>query len=363
MPRESPHPANLVGVDTHKDLHIAVAVSPLGLRLGEIVAPASAAGYARLERWALDLGPVRAFGVEGTGCYGAGLARFLTGRGHQVVEVNRPDRATRRRRGKSDPIDAEAAARAVLAGVASSVPKAADGMTEMIRMLKLTKNSAVKAQTQARNQMKALLVTAPAELREELTALTTRQLLDRCAAFRGLGDLTSRTPTTTSVAKQALRVLARRALHLRSEVKELERQLRHLTAEACPVLAETFGVGPDSAAALLIAAGDNPQRLHSEAAFAALCGANPIPASSGKTTRHRLNRSGDRQANAALHRVVVVRLRYHQPTQDYLARRLAQGKTKAEVIRCLKRYVAREIFAALRPRQPAEGFPALADAA
>ncbi len=363
MPGEPPRLANVVGVDTHKNLHVAVAVSPVGLRLGELVAPASAAGYAQLERWALDLGPIRAFGVEGTGCYGAGLSRFLTGRGHQVLEVNRPDRATRRRRGKSDPIDAEAAARAVLAGVASSVPKTADGTTEMIRMLKITKNSAVKAQTQARNQMKALLVTAPTELREELTALTTRQLLDRCAAFHGLGDPTRKAPTPVTVAKQALRVLARRTLHLRSEIRELERQLRHLTAEACPALADTFGVGPDSAAALLIAAGDNPQRLHSEAAFAALCGANPIPASSGKTHRHRLNRSGDRQANAALHRVVVVRLRYHQPTQDYLARRLAQGKTKAEIIRCLKRYVAREIFTALRPRQPAEGAPGLPDAA
>ncbi len=228
------------------------------------------------------------------------------------------------------------------------MPKAADGTTEMIRMLKLTKNSAVKAQTQARNQLKALLVTAPDELRQALAGLPLRELLERCAAFRALGDL--RAATTTTVAKQALRVLARRVLQLRGEIKELERQLRHLTTAACPALAYTFGVGPDCAATLLVAAGDNPGRLHSEAAFAALCGANPIPASSGKTTRHRLNRSGDRQANAALHRIVVVRLRHHQPTQAYMTRRLAQGKTKAEIIRCLKRYVAREIFTALRPQ-------------
>ncbi len=291
--------------------------------------------------------------MEGTGCYGAGLARSLRSQGHQVVEVNRPDRATRRRRGKSDPIDAEAAARAVLAGTARTEPKTADGAVEMIRILKMTKNSAVKAQTQARNQLKALLVTAPEELRHALSGLPARALIERCAAFRGLGDdLRAAPPTTTTVAKQALRVLARRVLVLRAEIKEAERQLRHLTTAACPALTDTFGVGPDCAAALLVTAGDNPERLHSEAAFAALCGVNPIPASSGKTNRHRLNRSGDRQANAALHRIVVVRLRYHQPTQAYLARRLAQGKTKAEIIRCLKRYVAREIFSALRP-QPA----------
>jgi len=363
MPVNLLEPANVVGVDTHKDQHVAVVVSPLGVRLDELSVPASTAGYARLERWALTAGPLWAFGVEGSGCYGAGLARFLVSQGHQVVEVNRPDRATRRRRGKSDPIDAEAAARAVLAGVARSVPKAADGTIEMIRMLKLTKNSAVKAQTQARNQLKALLVTAPDELRQALAGLSQRELLQRCAGFRALGDLRATAPTTTTVAKQALRVLARRVLRLRVEIRDLERQLRHLTTAACPALTDAFGVGPDCAAALLVAAGDNPSRLHSEAAFAALCGANPIPASSGKTTRHRLNRSGDRQANAALHRIVVVRLRYHQPTQTYMARRLAQGKTKAEVIRCLKRYVAREIFNALRPQpcsDTAESRPAAA---
>ncbi len=349
MPANPSIAANVVGVDTHKDLHVAVLLSPLGARLDEVTVPASAAGYLQLTSWALGAGPVQAFGVEGTGCYGAGLARALRRQGHQVVEVNRPDRATRRRRGKSDPIDAEAAARAVLAGTARTEPKTADGAVEMIRMLKMTKNSAVKAQTQARNQLKALLVTAPDELRDALAGLPARALVERCAAFRGLGDLQTATPTTTTVARQALKVLARRVLHLRAEIKEAERQLRHLTTAASPALTDTFGVGPDCAAALLVAAGDNPQRLHSEAAFAALCGANPIPASSGKTNRHRLNRSGDRQANAALHRIVVVRLRYHQPTQAYLARRLAQGRTKAEIIRCLKRYVAREIFNVLRP--------------
>ena len=363
MPANPSIAANVVGVDTHKDLHVAVLLSPLGARLDEITVPASAAGYLQLSSWALKSGPVQAFGVEGTGCYGAGLSRLLRSQGHKVLEVNRPDRATRRRRGKSDPIDAEAAARAVLAGTARAEPKTTDGAVEMIRMLKMTKNSAVKAQTQARNQLKALLVTAPEELRQALSGLPARALIDRCAAFRGLGDLKTIEPTTITVAKQALKVLARRVLHLRAEIKEAEQQLRHLTTAACPALADTFGVGPDCAAALLVTAGDNPQRLHSEAAFAALCGANPIPASSGKTNRHRLNRSGDRQGNAALHRIVVVRLRYHQPTQAYLARRLAQGKTKAEIIRCLKRYVAREIFSALQPQPVNETVQDRAEAA
>lgn len=310
--------------------------------------PATAAGYAQLERWATGLGPVKVFGVEGTGSYGAGLARFLATRGHPVVEVNRPDRATRHRIGKSDPIDAEMAARSVLSGVAAGTAKHGDGRVEMVRMLKMAKDSGVKARTQALNQIKALLVTAPAELRETLDGLPVGKLLDRCAALRP-GELSS----PTAVAKHTLRMLARRNLELRIEVKGLEEQIRLLAAVAAPTLLEVFGIGPDGAARFLVTAGDNPHRLRSEAAFAALCGSNPIPASSGKTQRHRLNRGGDRQANAALHRVVVVRLRWHEPTQTYMTRRLAEGKTKAEIIRCLKRYVAREIYNILCPRLPA----------
>jgi transposase len=296
-----------------------------------------------LESWARALGPIVAFGVEGTGSYGAGVARFLTEAGHKVVEVNRPDRSTRRRIGKSDPIDAEMAARSVLAGVATGRPKSGSDRVEMIRMLKVAKDSAVRARTQAVNQIKALVVTAPAELRACLTELPNRQLIARCAAARP-GPLT----TPMAAAKHALRSLARRHLELGRELDELETQIATLTAEVAPRLRTTFGIGADTAATLLVAAGDNPDRLHSEAAFAALCGTNPIPASSGKTDRHRLNRGGNRQANAALHRVVVVRLRWHQPTKDYAERRLKEGKTKAEIMRCLKRFVAREVFAILR---------------
>ena len=218
----------------------------------------------------------------------------------QVLEVNRPDRATRRRRGKSDPVDADAAARAVQAGEATGIPKAADGTVEMLRALRAARQTAVKARTQAINALKALLVTAPAELRESLTGLPTRRLISTTAALTP-GALT--TPTAATMV--ALRSLAQRYQHLDTEIGQLTEQLEP-SLPATPQAARPLGIGPDSAAALLIAAGDNPARLTSDAAFAALCGASPVQASSGKTNRHRLNRGGDRQANAALHRIVLV---------------------------------------------------------
>ena len=333
----------VVGVDTHQDEHVAVAIDQQGVRLAQCQAPASSYGYRELERWSRTLGEVRAFGVEGTGSYGAGLARFLSSRGFTVVEVNRPDRSTRYRKGKSDPTDAEMAARAVLAGVANATPKSGEGEIEMIRMLKSAKDSAVKARTQAVNQMKALVVTAPSGLRETLDGLTATALAARCKSFRPghLGD-------PAAAAKYTLRSLACRYLQLDREIRNFQAELERLTRIAAPGLVDIFGVGPDTAAALLISAGSNPQRIHSEAAFAALCGVNPIPASSGKTNRHRLNRGGDRQANAALYRIVLVRLSHDLRTREYMHRRTGEGMSKTEVIRCLKRYVAREVFSALR---------------
>ena len=336
-------PRVTVGVDTHKDTHVAAARDQLGRRLGTTQVPASSAGYAQLLSWAHALGEVAAWGVEGTGSYGAGLARFLAAHGQRVVEVNRPDRQARRRRGKSDAVDADAAARAVQAGEATGVPKAQDGVVEMLRALRAARQTAVKARTQAINALKGLLVTAPAELREQLGGLPTGGLVGAAAELE-VGTLT----TPTAATKLALRGLAQRYQHLDAEIALLTEQLDALTARHAPKLRDLHGVGPDCAAALLIAAGDNPRRLHSEAAFAALCGTSPVEASSGKTRRHRLNRGGDRQANAALHRVVVVRLRWHQPTRDYATRRTTQGKTSKEILRCLKRYVAREVFAVLR---------------
>ncbi len=333
----------VVGIDTHKDEHVAVAINPLGARLGDYRLATTAKGYAGLEGWACILCLIRSFGIEGTGSYGAGLARFLTSRGHRVIEVNRPDRSTRRRLGKSDPIDAEMAARAVLAGVAQESPKSGADKVEMIRMLKGAKDSAVKARTQAINQMKALTITAPVELREALCGLEGIKLVARCAGFRPGAVV-----TPLSAAKYALRSLARRCRQLSEEINHIKTELSRLVAETAPALTEPIGIGPDTAATLLVTAGDNPERLRSEAAFAALCGVSPIPASSGKTNRHRLNRGGDRRANAALYRIVVVRLRYDDDTKAYMQRRAAEGMSKSEVIRCLKRYVAREVFAILR---------------
>jgi transposase len=335
----------VIGVDTHKDVHVAAARDQLGRRLATTQIPATSAGYAELLAWANSLGPVRAWGVEGTGSYGAGLARYLARHHQHLVEVNRPNRAARRRRGKSDSVDADAAAAAVQAGDATATPKAADGTVEMLRALRVARQTAVKARTQTINALKALLVTAPATIREPLQGLPVATLVRTAAAFApGNGK-----PTTPEAATRlALCTLAERYQQLDAQIRPLTKQLDRLTLAHAPTLRARPGIGPDSAAALLITAGDNPTRLHSDAAFAAVCGASPVEASSGKTVRHRLNRGGDRQANAALYRIVLVRLRWHQPTRDYVARRTAEGKTRKEIVRCLKRYVAREVFALLR---------------
>jgi transposase len=328
-----------VGVDTHKHVHVAVACDEIGGRLGELSIPVTTDGYQQLEQWALGFGQKVRFGIEGTGSYGAGLASYLRRRGHRVIEVNRPNRQARHVHGKNDSLDAENAARAVLAGTATAVPKTADGVIEMIRQVKIAKDTAVKARAQAMVTLKTIVVTAPAELREQLDGLSDRVLVERCA---GTDHDTMLTPADAT--RYTLRVLARRYQALSAEIDISERILATLTERACPTLTSTFGVGADSAAELLLVAGDNPQRLSGEAAYAKLCGACPIPASSGKTTRHRLNRGGHRQANAALHRITVVRMRFHQPTIDYVTRRTAEGRTKKEIMRCLKRFLAREIY-------------------
>jgi transposase len=338
-----PEPSRVtIGVDTHGEVHVACALDQLGRQLATRQAATTPIGYRALLAWAQRLGEVDAWGVEGTGCYGAGLARFLDGQGQLVLEVNRPDRSTRRRRGKSDPVDAEAAARAVLAGQATAIPKTGSHLVEMIRCLRVTRATAVKARTQAANALRALVVTAPAELREQLRGLPTGRLASTAARLRPGPIL-----TVTAATKLALRVLGQRYQTLEAELAAVDAELDLLTAQAAPRLRRLCGVGPEIAGALLVAAGDNPERLRSEAAFSMLCGASPIPASSGKTVRHRLNRGGNRQANTALYRIVVVRLRWHQPTHDYLVRRTKEGLSKREIIRCLKRYVAREIFTAM----------------
>jgi transposase len=312
---ENPSSAVIIGVDSHKFSHAAVAITELGTRLGQVTIPVSAKGYHDLEAWARCFGPVKAFGIEGTGSYGAGLSRFLHEQGHPVLEVSRPNRQLRHQHGKSDHLDAEAAARAVLAGQAKALPKSGTSTVEMIRHLKLARDTAVKARTQAMLTLKAIIVAAPAVLREQLDALTGKMALIRhLAAFRP-GPVSS----TTASAKVGLRALARRWLALDEEIKDHDAHIEQFTVQCAPKLVEAYGIKANTAADMLLLVGDNPERIRSEAALAKLCGVCPIPASSGKISRHRLNRGGDRQANAALYRVVIVRMRGHRPTLDYVS--------------------------------------------
>ena len=334
------------GVDTHKDQHVAVVLDGLGGKLADIFIPATASGYAQLLAFSSEhLGPagrIQTFGVEGTGSYGIGLARFLRRQGHKVQEIHRPPRKGERRlSGKNDTIDAEHAARQILAGGTGAIAKTADGSIEAIRLLKITRDTAVKARSTAMITLKATLVTAHDELRAELEPLTVYKLIGACAAFTAGSSLAD----PDAAMRHALGTLARRWLFLHAEIKVHSAHLKAQTQAAAPRLVEAFGIGLDIAAEMLITAGDNTDRIRSEAAFAKMCGACPIPAGSGKTNgRHRLNRGGNRQANAALYRAIIVRMRWHQPTIDYVDRRTAEGLSKREIIRCLKRYLAREIY-------------------
>jgi transposase len=332
----------VLGVDTHLDLHVAVALDQLGRRLGALTVPTTAMGYKSLVSWAEGFGPVRCAGVEGTGSYGAGLARHFKTAGIPVMEVERPKRRHLRRNGKSDPLDAEAAARTVLAGETAGEPKSADGRVEMIRALRTARHSAVKARSQATNQLQALVVTAPETLRKRLRGLSTRELVAVAARFC-LGSDPADVQTAT---RFALRSVARHQ-QLSEEIAKLDEQLDRLVAEAAPDLVCLPAIGASHAATLLIVAGDNSQRLSSEASFASLCGASPIEASSGKVVRHRLNRGGDREANRALHLICVARMARDQRTREYVSRRTAEGKSKREIMRCLKRYIAREVYRVL----------------
>jgi transposase len=327
------------GVDTHGEFHVAAVVDSTARILGTETFPATAAGYRRLLRWLQRHGTLATVGVEGTASYGAGLTRYLTGEGVTVVEVNRPDRQRRRRRGKSDTVDAEAAARAALSGDDVAVPKTGDGQVESVRVLRIARRSAIKARTQAANQIRDLIVTAPESLRCRLSKLTAADRVSVCARFRH-GALADPIEAT----KAALRTLARRHQELTAEIHTLDNQIGQLVAVINPGLLAARGVGPEVAATLLVVAGDNPERMSSEAAFAALCGVSPVEASSGRITRHRLNQGGDRQANNALWRIALVRMTCDQSTRAYVERRTAEGKSKKEIIRCLKRHIAREIY-------------------
>jgi transposase len=330
------------GVDTHLDVHVAAALDERGALLGTESFKTTSAGYEALLGWLESFGTLELVGVEGTGSYGAGLTRHFHGHGVAVVEVDRPNRQKRRRQGKSDTLDAVSAARAAQGGDANGWAKTRDGNVEAMRVLRVARSSARRSRTQAINQMRSLISTAPEELRTELRNLSIYRVLEQASAYRH----TPRTDVIT-VTKLTLRTLARRALSLEEEVKEIDRLLKILVAQTAPELNAINGVGTDVASALLVAAGDNPGRLKNEASFAKLCGVAPLDASSGKNERHRLNHGGDRQANSALWHIVFTRMVCDPRTKHYIERRMKDGKTKKEAIRCLKRYVAREVFAQL----------------
>jgi transposase len=332
------------GVDTHADVHVAAALDPIGGLLGVAEFPATAAGYARLLGWLGGFGTVCLVGIEGTGSYGAGLARHITAAGVRVVEVDRSDRQDRRRAGKSDPLDAVSAARAAQSGRARGAPKGRDGAVEAIRALMVAKRSARAERTQTINQARALIVTGPDDLRTRFAQHTAAGLVTELASLRPRpGDVVG------YATRIALRELGRRATFLDGQLGRLDELIAPLVTARAPGLLALYGVGPDSAAMLLVAAGDHPERLRSEAAWAHLCATAPIPASSGKVTRHRLNPGGDRQANHALWQIVITRMSSHPPTRAYAARRGKEGLSKKEIIRCLKRYAAREVYPHLRP--------------
>ncbi len=352
------------GVDTHKHTHYAAAIDQHGRLLGHQEFGATDEGYQALLVWMRGHGQIQAIGVESTGCFGANLTRALVEASEQVVEVNRPNRLARRMDGKSDRLDAEQIARAVLGRTSTAVPKTKSGAVEVIRTLRVTRGSAVKARTQAFNTLWGIMIGAPSPLRDELVVLTKQTLVNRCLRLRpDTGDLQAANLAAGLAAsdpqrllmagtKTALRGLARRWKTLDDEIKTLNQQIEALVRATAPQLVALHGVGVQLAGQFLVTAGDNPHRIRNEAAFAKLCGVAPQPASSGRTTgRHRLSRGGDRAANSALYIVTIVRMRRHQPTRDYIERRTAEGRTKREIIRCLKRYIAREIYANL-PQAP-----------
>jgi transposase len=331
------------GVDTHADAHVAAALDPLGGLLGVREFPATAAGYAGLLNWLAGFGTVALVGIEGTGSYGAGLARHVAAAGIRVVEVDRADRQDRRRNGKSDPLDAVSAARAAQSGRAAGAPKGRDGAVEAIRALMVAKRSARNERTQAINQARSLILTGPDDLRARFARHSAAALAEAIAALRPRpGD------AAEYAVRVALRELGRRVEFLDGQLERLDELIVPLVTARAPGLLALHGVGPDTAALLLVAAGDHPERLRSEAAWAHLCAAAPLQASSGKVTRYRLNPGGDRQANHALWRIVLTRMSAHPPTLIYVERRTKEGLSKKEIIRCLKRYVAREVYRHLR---------------
>ena len=335
----------VLGVDTHQLTHHAAVIDTAGRPLADAGFPVTAQGYRDLLTWARSHGLVCAAGVESTGSYGAGLTRYLLTEGLDLYEVSRPEKSTRVKHGKSDPVDAYSAAEQVRTGRTTVRPKITTGIIEALRAIKVPRDGAVKDRTRAYSQLRDLITTAPTELRGDLLSLTGKQRVARIIGWRP--DPT-RLDDPTQATKYALRALARRIRDLDEQIAEADRHINQLTKQAVPTLLAMPQIGPQTAAQLAITAGQNIDRMRSEASFAKLTGTAPLPASSGKTTRHRLNRGGDRQANSALHMIAIGRMRHHPQTRDYVERRRAQNMTNPDIIRCLKRHLARSTYRALK---------------
>lgn len=336
------------GVDTHKDLHVAAVVDERDRVLGTQCFATTRQGYRQMLVWMRSFGSLQRIGIESTGSYGAGLLRFMQKAGIEVLEVTTPDRHDRRRRGKNDDLDAQNAAHAAFAGKRTVTPRSRDGMVESLRVLKACRKTAVAARRIALQMIQNTIVCAPDELRDTLRKMTRMQLVRTLAAWRpDLSDYRN----VESAYRIALKSLGRRYLELHDEIADLDTMIGAIVDELAPNLIARNSIGHTGAAQLLLTAGDNPERLRSEASFAALCGVSPVPASSGKTIRHRLNRGGDRAANSALHIIAIGRLRTDPKTKAYVAKRVAEGHSKLEAIRCLKRYIAREVFILISQRQ------------
>ena len=336
------------GVDTHKDLHVAAVVDELDRVLGSRSFATTRHGYKQMLTWMRSFGQLRRVGVEATGTSGAGLLRYMQNAGVEVLEVTTPDTHDRRKRGKNDDLDAQNAAHAAFAGTRTVTPKSRDGMIESLRVLKACRKTAVAARRVALQMIHNTIVCAPDELREALRKMTRMQLIRTLAAWRP--DLTDYR-NVVSAYRITLKSLGRRYLERHDEIADLDAMITAIVDELAPALVAQNSIGHGSAAQLLLTAGDNTERLQSEASFAALCGVSPVPASSGRTTRHRLNRGGDRAANSALHIIAIGRLRTDPRTKAYVAKRIAEGHSKLEAIRCLKRYIAREVFTLISKRR------------
>jgi transposase len=328
------------GVDTHLDVHVAAALDVNGGVLGVESFATTTAGFADLHAWLCSFGTLARVGVEGTGAYGAGLARFLRGAGVEVIEVDRPNRQARRSHGKSDTVDAIEAARAALSGRMQGVAKTADGNVEAIRALLVADRSGRDARIRLLNQLRHLGFTAPDELRERFRGVPVDFLAETAASLRPNRN----GAPVTYATKVAMQTLGRRVIDIDADNARLNDELAALVKATAPTLVTLHGVGTHTAALLLVAAGDNADRIRSEAAFAHLCGVAPIQASSGKINRHRLNRGGNRQANHALWRIVFTRMSSDPRTRAYVQRRTIEGRSTREIMRVLKRYVAREVY-------------------